>query len=102
MTKEELVKGISKKAEITQEAASKTVTSIFESLKEALAKGDSFALVGFGSLKVVERSERTGRNPRTGEEITIPAHKTVRFSLGKDLKELLNTKAAKWARKKKK
>jgi DNA-binding protein HU-beta len=102
MTKEELVKKVAEKMETSQSSASKTVDAIFDSLKQALGKGDSFRMIGFGTFKVVERSERKGRNPRTGSEITIPAQKTVRFTPGKGLKELLNPKGEKGGKKKKK
>ncbi len=102
MTKEELVKNVSKKMEVSQSAASKSIDGIFDVLKESLGKGDSFRMIGFGTFKVVDRSERKGRNPRTGQEITIPAQKTVRFLPGKQLRELMNPKKQKAAKKKKK
>jgi len=102
MTKEELVKSVSKRMEISQSQASKGIDAMFAVLKESLGKGDSYRMIGFGTFKVVERSERKGRNPRTGEEITIPAQKTVRFLPGKELKELMNPKKQKAAKKKKK
>jgi DNA-binding protein HU-beta len=102
MTKEELVKGVAKRMEVSQSAASKSVDVIFDALKESLGKGDSFRMIGFGTFKVVDRSERKGRNPRTGQEITIPAQKTVRFLPGKQLRELMNPKKQKSAKKKKK
>jgi DNA-binding protein HU-beta len=102
MTKEELVKSVSKKMEISQSQASKSIDAVFGTLKESLGKGDSYRMIGFGTFKVVERSERKGRNPRTGAEITIPAQKTVRFLPGKELRELMNPKKQKAAKKKKK
>jgi DNA-binding protein HU-beta len=62
---------------------------LFTLLAETLKKGDSVAISGFGSFKVVERKARKGRNPRTGEEIRIPASKAVKFTPGKALKERL-------------
>lgn len=90
MTKADLVKMVSAKAGIKQSEASKAVAAVFESLKESIGAGESITMVGFGAFKVKERAERNGRNPRTSEAITIPARKTVRFSPGKELKELLN------------
>jgi DNA-binding protein HU-beta len=62
---------------------------LFTLLAETLKKGDSVAITGFGSFKVVERKTRKGRNPRTGEEIQISASKAVKFTPGKSLKESL-------------
>ncbi len=101
MTKTELVKKVAEKAEINQNLSATVIEAVFESLSESLGQGDNFNMIGFGSLKVVERNERRGRNPKTGEEITIPAQKTVRFSPGKKLKELVNPKKEKAAGKKK-
>jgi DNA-binding protein HU-beta len=95
MTKAELLKNVRAKAEVTQATAEKVVEAVFGTIKEALEKGESFALVGFGTLKVAERAARTGRNPRTGEAIAIPAKKAVRFLPGKALREKLNPKAGK-------
>jgi DNA-binding protein HU-beta len=102
MTKEELVKNVAKRMEISQSTASKNIDGIFGALKESLGRGDSFRMIGFGTFKVVDRSERKGRNPRTGQEITIPAQKTVRFLPGKQLRELMNPKKQKPGKKKKK
>ncbi len=93
MTKDELVRSVSREVDMNQGLISKAIDSVFSNLKESLGKGDSFRMVGFGSFRVVERAERRGRNPKTGEEIVIPARKTVRFAPGKDLKELMNPKA---------
>ena len=62
---------------------------MIEALTEALKKGDTVTLVGFGSFYVGERAERKGRNPKTGEEITIPSAKTPKFRPGKALKDAL-------------
>ena len=59
-------------------------------LKDALKEGDSVALVGFGTFEVKERAERKGRNPQTGEEITIKAAKIPSFKAGKSLKDAVN------------
>ena len=95
MKKSELVKKVAEKSEISQNLALKTINSVFGTLKESFGRGDSFTMIGFGTFKVVDRSERKGRNPGTGEEITIPAQKTVRFTPAKGVKELMNPKPAK-------
>lgn len=85
MTKEELVKAIASKAEVKQAVAKKCLDAFLDTVKETLKKGEDVRLIGFGTFKVVTRKERKGRNPRTKEEITIPAKKVVRFYRGKDL-----------------
>lgn len=64
----------------------------FKSLTEILKAGEKFSIVGFGSFEVVERASRKTRNPQTGEEMTVPACKTVKFKPAKALKELVNSK----------
>lgn len=95
MTKADLLKNVRAKSEVTQATAEKVVEAVFATIKETLENGESFALVGFGTLKVSERAARTGRNPRTGEAITIPARKVVRFLPGKALKDKMNPKVEK-------
>ncbi len=92
MTREDLVKGVAEKAEIKKSEASKAVSAIFEIMKESLGKGEAVQMIGFGSFRVSQRTERKGRNPRTGEGITIPAAKVVKFSAGKALKEAVDAK----------
>jgi len=87
MKKEDLARLVSDEAGITQKAAGQTVDTVIEGISSALEKGDSVSLLGFGSFKVVERSAREGRNPRTGEKIQIPASKGVKFTPGKPLKQ---------------
>lgn len=60
---------------------------MFETISNTLAKEEKIQLVGFGTFKIRERAERTGRNPQTGEQMTIPASKSPAFKLGKELKE---------------
>ena len=88
MTKAELVEKIHAKAGLpTKAKAEEALDAVVASLREALADGESVTFTGFGSFKVVERSERKGRNPRTGEECLIPASRVVKFTPGKALKE---------------
>ena len=87
MNKTELVSSVAEKAEITKKEAEKVVSAVFASLEEALAKGEKVQLVGFGTFEVKERAARTGRNPKTGEEIDIPATRVPSFKPGKSLKE---------------
>jgi DNA-binding protein HU-beta len=90
MTKAELVKTLKKKAALsTLIQAEAAYDGLFAILAEILKKGDTVSVSGFGSFKVVERKARKGCHPRTGEEIQIPASKTVKFTPGKALKERL-------------
>jgi DNA-binding protein HU-beta len=90
MTKAELVKTLKEQAHLATNAqAEAAYEGLFKILSDTLKHGDSVAISGFGSFKVVERKARKGRNPRTGEEIRIPARKAVKFTPGKTLKESL-------------
>ena len=90
MTKAELVDKIFAKADLpTKSKAEEALDAVISCMQEALASGETITFTGFGSFKVNERAERKGRNPRSGEEITIPACKVVKFSPGKSLKDAL-------------
>lgn len=91
MTKAELVEKIFKKAALPSKSkAEEALETILTTIKDTLAAGNSITFTGFGSFKIGERAERKGRNPATGEEITIPAAKVVKFSPGKALKDAVN------------
>lgn len=85
MNKTELVAAMAEKAGLSKADAAKAYNAYVDVLKEQLTKGDKVALLGYGTFEVVERPARTGRNPRTGEEITIAAKKSVKFKAGKGL-----------------
>ncbi len=87
MTKQELVAKIASDSEITKKAAEAALNSVTESITGALKGGESVSLIGFGTFSVAERAARTGRNPRTNEEIQIPARRVPTFKAGKALKE---------------
>ena len=87
MTKADLVGKIADDAGITKAVAEKALNSFVAAVTDALAGGDKVTLVGFGTFDVAERTQREGRNPRTGETITIPASKVVRFKVGNKLKD---------------
>ncbi|HOB07902.1 MAG: HU family DNA-binding protein [Limnochordia bacterium] len=91
MTKTELVDQVAAKSNLTKKDAGAAVDAVFASITEALAKGDKVQLVGFGSFEVKQRSERVGRNPQTGAEMTIPAKKVPVFRAGKQLKDSVGT-----------
>jgi DNA-binding protein HU-beta len=87
MNKAQLIDAISAKAGLTKADAKKALDAYVEITTEALKKGDRVALVGFGSYSVSERNARTGRNPQTGQPITIDAKKVVKFKAGSELNE---------------
>ncbi|MDP1442235.1 HU family DNA-binding protein [Priestia megaterium] len=87
MKKAEFIEAVASKSELTKQDAKKAVDALFETISTTLAKGKKVQLVGFGTFEVRERAERTGRNPQTGEEMTIPATKVPGFKVGKELKE---------------
>ena len=73
MTKADLVEKIAAKANLTKAAAERALNAFLASVEESLAKDDKLTLTGFGTFVVETRKERQGRNPRTGETLTIPA-----------------------------
>ncbi|MBD8847976.1 HU family DNA-binding protein [Priestia megaterium] len=87
MKKAELIEAVASKSELPKQDAKKAIDALFETISTTLAKGEKVQLVGFGTFEVRERAERTGRNPQTGEEMTIPATKVPGFKVGKELKE---------------
>jgi integration host factor subunit beta len=90
MTKAELVDEIAHKASLTRKHSEVIVDAVFSSIIEALQKGDKIELRGFGSFRVRHRASRTGRNPKTGEGVLVPAKKVPYFKPGKELRELIN------------
>ncbi|MBT6440940.1 MAG: HU family DNA-binding protein [Alphaproteobacteria bacterium] len=90
MNKNDLIKAVAESAELTNAQAGKAVDGVIESITGSLQGGDEVRLVGFGTFSVAQRKASKGRNPRTGEEIKIPASKQPKFKAGKALKESLN------------
>ena len=90
MNKTELIAEVAEKAEISKKDAEKAVKAFTDAVAEELAKGGKVQLVGFGNFEVSERPAREGRNPRTGETMTIAASKTPKFKPGKALKDEIN------------
>ena len=87
MTKAELIDKVASGAGLSKVDASKVLDTTLNSIKGALKKGQKVTLVGFGTFSVVKRKSRKGRNPRTGDVITIPAAKVPKFTSGKALKD---------------
>ena len=90
MNKNELVASVSEASGLSKVDAAKAVDGVFESITGALKSGGDVRIVGFGTFSVANRAATTGRNPRTGESIQIPASKRPKFSVGKALKDAVN------------
>lgn len=89
MRKADLIAAVVDIADLSEHQADEVVSSTFEHITNALARGETFNLVGFGSFKVKNRATRVGRNPQTGDSIEIAAHRQVTFRPGKLLKDSL-------------
>ena len=89
VNKSELIEAIAQEADIPKAAAGKALDGMVNAVTAALKKGETVTLVGFGTFYVGERAERQGRNPKTGEPLTIAAAKTPKFRAGKALKDAL-------------
>ena len=87
MNKTEMITAMAEKAELSKKDAEKALTAFTDVVTDALVNGDKVQLVGFGTFEVTERAERQGRNPATGDTITIPASKSPKFKAGKSLKD---------------
>jgi DNA-binding protein HU-beta len=90
MNKSELIDAVAASADLSKADASKAVDAFMDSVTGALKRGEEVTLVGFGTFTVRDRAARTGRNPRTGESIKIPASKMPGFKAGKALKDSVN------------
>ena len=90
MTKHQLENELATSAKLPLSTAVKAIDGLIRIAKEKLAEGEEISIRGFGALSVVRREERKGRNPQTGEEKTIPSHRTVKFKISKEFKETLN------------
>ncbi len=90
MRKLDLVAAVEDQADLSHRQADDAVSSAIEHITNALARGESLSLVGFGAFSVKTRSARTGRHPKTGEPIEISESKSIGFKPGKNLKDNLN------------
>lgn len=90
MNKNELIADVADRAGLSKADASKAVDAFIESVESSLAKGGEIRIVGFGTFSVSNRAATTGRNPRTGEAIAIPASKQPKFKAGAPLKAAVN------------
>ena len=90
MNKNELITAMSEKAEMTKVDTEKALKAFIDTVTEELKNDGKVQLVGFGTFEVTERAARKGRNPKTSEEIMIPASKSPRFKAGRSLKDIVN------------
>ena len=90
MNKADMIEQIAQAAEVSKSAAERAVDALVSAIKTSLKKGDMVTLVGFGTFYVGKRQARTGRNPRTGEALSIAAAKIPKFRAGKALKDAIN------------
>ena len=91
MTKKDFTKVLFEKGVFSSKAeAERKFDAILATIEETLKAGEEINFIGWGKFEVVEKAERIGRNPKTGEEIVIPAKKTVKFKAGKTLVEKMN------------
>ena len=90
MNKAELINAVAEKADLSKKDCEAAVNAAIDVITAALANGDKVQLVGFGAFEVKTRAERVGRNPKTREEISIPASKVPVFKAGKALKDAVS------------
>ncbi len=90
MNKTEIIAAVAEKAGLSKKDAEKALKAFTDTVAEELAKGEKVQIVGFGTFEVSERAAREGRNPQSGETITIAASKAPRFKAGKALKDAIN------------
>ena len=90
MNKTELIAKVAEKCDFTKKDTAIVVDTLCDVIKETVVTGDKVGIVGFGTFEVSERAAREGRNPQTGEKITIPASKAPKFKASKVFKEMVN------------
>jgi nucleoid DNA-binding protein len=90
MNKTELIAAIATQAGITKAEAGRVIDATTSAITSSLKKGEPVTLIGFGTFKVSKRAARTGRNPRTGAELKVPARNAPAFTAGKALKDAIN------------
>lgn len=90
MTKAELVEMVAEEINLTKKQTEVIVNILFNSITEALSRGDKVELRGFGSFRIRNRNPREGRNPKTGDTVHIPAKKVPFFKAGKELRAMVD------------
>ncbi|HSW88873.1 MAG TPA: HU family DNA-binding protein [Candidatus Saccharimonadales bacterium] len=89
MTKKDLIDIVSKKANLTNKASREAVQVFLNTIRDSLKRGEKVVITGFGTFSVRKRASRPGRNPKTGEKITLAARKAPGFTPGKTLKKVV-------------
>jgi len=89
MTKKDLIDIVSKKANLTNKASREAVQVFLNTIRDSLKRGEKVVITGFGTFSIRKRASRPGRNPKTGEKITLPARKAPGFTPGKTLKKVV-------------
>lgn len=93
MTRSVLVDKVAEKVEgLTRKQTEIVMETVFDSIKEALRKGEKVEIRDFGNFRLKTRNPRKARNPKTGESVDVPAKRVLHFKVGKELRELLNSK----------
>lgn len=93
MTKSVLIDKVSERVDgLTRKQTEIIVDTVFDSIKEALAKGEKIEIRGFGNFRLKTRKPRIARNPKTGAKVEVPSKRVLHFKVGKDLRDSLNTK----------
>lgn len=87
MTKKDLIELVAKKANLTNKASRESVQAFLNGIRDSLKRGEKVVITGFGTFSIRKRAQRPGRNPKTGEKITIQARKAPGFTPGKTLKK---------------
>lgn len=91
MTKSVMIEKITGKVEgLTRKQVETIVNTIFDSMKDALARGEKIEIRGFGNFRLKERAAKTARNPRTGEKVQVPSKRVLHFRVGKPFHNALN------------
>jgi integration host factor subunit beta len=90
MTKAELVEEVSRVSDLTKKHSEVIVDTVFQSIIDALHRGEKIELRGFGSFRLRQRESRKGRNPKTGDKVDVPPKRVPYFKPGKELKDLIN------------
>ena len=91
MTKAELIEEVASQATLTRKETELIVDTVFDNITTALSRGDKVELRGFGSFRIRQRQPRKGRNPKTGDSVSVPEKRVPFFKVGKRLRELVNT-----------
>jgi DNA-binding protein HU-beta len=87
MTKKDIIEVVAKKANLTNKAARDSVQTLLNTIRDSLKRGEKVVLTGFGTFSIRTRQQRVGRNPKTGDKITLAARKAPGFTAGKTLKK---------------